>query len=87
MWKNYACYTILNGTSNMWSHLKVCKKFSFVVYKKQKVLVVKPKIEEGELEDQNVRTLKVIYYNYDECRQALAKVVIIDELPSNFVEG
>jgi hypothetical protein len=71
----------------MWSHLKVCKKFPFVVYKKQKVLVVKPKIEEGELEDQNVRTLKVIYYNYDECRQALAKVVIIDELPSNFVEG
>jgi hypothetical protein len=53
----------------------------------QKVLLVKPKIEEGELEDQNVRTLKVIYYNYDECRQALAKVVIIDELPSNFVEG
>jgi hypothetical protein len=53
----------------------------------QKVLLVKPKIEEGELEDQNVRTLKVIYYNYDECRHALAKIVIIDELPSNFVEG
>jgi hypothetical protein len=53
----------------------------------QKVLVVKPKIEEDELEDQNVRTLKVIYYNYDECRHALAKIVIIDELPSNFVES
>jgi hypothetical protein len=67
--------------------LKVCKKFSFVVYKKQKVFVVRPKIKEGELEDQNVRTLKVIYYNYDKCRQTLAKIVIIDKLPSNFVEG
>ena len=32
--KNYACHTILNRTSNMWSHLKVCKIFSFVVDKK-----------------------------------------------------
>ena len=32
-------------------------------------------------------SLKVIGYNYDECRQALLKMVIIDELPFNFVEG
>ena len=37
--------------------------------------------------DQNVRTLKAICYNYDEFKQALAKMVIIDELPFNFVEG
>jgi hypothetical protein len=29
--KDYACHTILNMTSNMWSHLGVCKKFSFVI--------------------------------------------------------
>jgi hypothetical protein len=29
--KDYACHTILNGTSNMWSHLVVCKKFLFGV--------------------------------------------------------
>jgi len=34
-----------------------------------------------------VGSLKAISYNYDECRQALAKMVIIDELPFNFVEG
>jgi hypothetical protein len=50
-------------------------------------LVLEPEIEKGELGDQNVGTLKVICYNYDECRQALAKMVIIDELPFNFVEG
>jgi len=85
--KNYACHTIVNGTSNTWSHLKVCKKFPFVVDRKQKVLVLEPKIGNGELRDQNVRTLKAIGYNYDECRQALAKMVIIDELPFNFMEG
>jgi len=85
--KHVACHTIVNGTSNMWSHLKVCKKFPFVVDKKQKVLVLEPKIEKGELGEQNVGTLKAICYNYDECRQALAKMVIIDELPFNFVEG
>jgi hypothetical protein len=34
-----------------------------------------------------VGTLKAIGYDYDECRKALVKMVIIDELPFNFVEG
>jgi hypothetical protein len=58
-----------------------------VIDKKQKVLVLEPKIENDELGDQNVGTHKAIGYNYDECRQALAKMVIIDELPFNFMEG
>jgi len=66
--KHYACHTIVNDTSNMWSHLKVCKKFPFVVDKKQKVLVLEPKIENGELGEQNTGSLKTIGYNYDECR-------------------
>jgi hypothetical protein len=72
----------------MWSHLKVCKKFHFMVDKKQKKkIVLKPKKEEGELGDRKVGTLKAICFNYDECRQALVKMVIIDELPFNFVES
>ena len=31
-------------------------------------------------------TLKAIGYNHEECRLALAKIIIIDELPFNFVE-
>ena len=48
--KDYACHTILNGTSNMWSHLGVCKKFPFVIDRKQKTLVLEPKpiIEGGD---------------------------------------
>uniref|UniRef100_A0A6N2KMT4 BED-type domain-containing protein n=1 Tax=Salix viminalis TaxID=40686 RepID=A0A6N2KMT4_SALVM len=85
--KTYACHTVLNGTSNMWSHLKVCKKFPFVVDKKQKLLVLEPKKESDESEDKNIGTLKAIAYNYEESRLALSKMIIIDELPFNFMEG
>jgi hypothetical protein len=50
-------------------------------------LVLEPKKEDSELGDQSVGTLKAIGYNYNECRQALVKMVIIDELPFNFVKG
>uniref|UniRef100_A0A6N2LRE9 Uncharacterized protein n=1 Tax=Salix viminalis TaxID=40686 RepID=A0A6N2LRE9_SALVM len=68
------------------SYLKVCKKIHFVVDKKQKVFVLEPKKEKDESEDQNMSTLKAIGYNYDQCRQTPLKIVIIDELPFNFVE-
>ena len=71
----------------MWSHLKVYKKFPFVVDKKQKLLVLEPNKAGGESGDRSVGTLKAIGYDYDKCRHALVKMVIIDELPFNFVEG
>uniref|UniRef100_A0A6N2LGG6 BED-type domain-containing protein n=1 Tax=Salix viminalis TaxID=40686 RepID=A0A6N2LGG6_SALVM len=58
--RHYACHTILNGTSNMWSHLKGCKKFPFVVDKKQKLLVLEPKKDSDESADKNMGTLKAI---------------------------
>ena len=71
----------------MWSHLKVCKKLSFVVDKEQKNFVLEPNKVGGELGDRSVETLKATGYDYDEYRKALVKMVIIDELPFNFVEG
>jgi len=65
----------------MWSRLKVCKKFSFVIDKKQIFLVLEPNKTGGESRDRSVGTLKAIGYDYDECRKALVKMVIIDELP------
>jgi len=85
--KDYACHTIINGTSNMWSYLKACKKFPFVVDKKQNILVLELNKVGGELGDPSMGTLKAISYDYDECKKALVKMVIIDELPFNFVEG
>ena len=71
----------------MWSHLKVCKKFPFVVNKKQNFLVLESTKVGGESGDWSVGTFKAIGYDYDECRQALVKIVIIDELPFNFMES
>ena len=58
-----------------------------MVDKKQNFLVLEPNKAGGELGDQSVGTLKAIGYYYDECRKTLVKMVIIDELPFNFVEG
>ena len=87
--KDYTCRTIFNGTSNMWSHLGVCKKFSFVIDRKQKTLVLEPKpiIERGDNGEENLATIKAVNYNYEECRKALKKLIILDEIPFNFVEN
>ena len=87
--KDYACHTILNGTSNMWSHLGVCKKFPFVIDQKQKTLVLKPKpiIKGANNGEENLVTVKAVGYSYEECRQAIGKMIILDELPFNFVEN
>jgi len=34
--KDYACHTIFNGISNIWSHLGVCKKSNFVIQRNKK---------------------------------------------------
>jgi hypothetical protein len=73
----------------MWSHLGVCKKFSFVIDRKQKTLVLEPKpiIERGDNGEENLATIKAVNYNYEECRKALKKLIILDEIPFNFVEN
>jgi len=71
----------------MWSHLKVCKKFPFVVDKKQQIFVLEPNKAGDESGDRSVGNFKAICYDYDECRQTLVKMIIIDELPFNFIEG
>ena len=50
-----------------------------MVNRKQKVLVLEPEKEKGESGDRNVGTLKAIGHNYDECKQTLVLMVIIDE--------
>ena len=56
-------------------------------FKSMQKVLVEPNKAEGELGDRSVGTFKAIGYDYDECRQALVKMVIIDELPFNFMEG
>ena len=55
--------------------------------KSKKKLVLEPNKVWGELGDRIVGTLKAIGYDYDEYIKALVKIVIIDELPFNFMKG
>jgi hypothetical protein len=55
--------------------------------KKTLVLEPKPKIEGGDYGEKNLVTIKAVGYNYEECRKALEKIIILDELPFNFIEN
>jgi hypothetical protein len=51
------------------------------------VLKPKPKIKGGDKGEENLESIKIASYNYDECRKALVKMIILDELPFNFVDN
>ena len=76
----YSCSSI-NGTSSLWKHLKNCKKYpGNVVDKKQKTLCFQSTGEECENQLVNWK------FEQELCRKALARMIIIDELPFKFVE-
>ena len=66
----------------MLQHMKVCKKWPFPRDDKQKILFFQAK-REGE-SDSNV--LVIANYSEERIRLTLARMIIIDELPFEFVE-
>ncbi|XP_054821797.1 zinc finger BED domain-containing protein RICESLEEPER 2-like [Prosopis cineraria] len=84
---DYACHKKRNGTSNMATHLEErCKKFGVRdTDPKQPKLSFQPKKkEEGE---GCGTSLKGVTFDLNSCRQALARMIIVDELPFKFVEN
>ena len=74
-------YSSLNGTSTLWKHFRNCKKYpANMVDKRQKTLNFQNSGLEGETQ--------LVNWKFDQelCRKALAKMIIIDELPFKFVE-
>jgi hypothetical protein len=65
------------------------QKFSFCDWLITKTLVLEPKpiIEGGDNGEENQLTIKAVGYIFKECRKALGKMIILDELPSNFIEN
>ncbi|KAF7831973.1 zinc finger BED domain-containing protein RICESLEEPER 2-like [Senna tora] len=83
--KEYACGSKSHGTSTLNRHLNECPSNpNRIVDKKQKKLGIEKKPEE---EDDGLVKLKVLEFNQEECRIALAKMIIMDELPFIFVEN
>ncbi|KAL5539519.1 hypothetical protein UlMin_045198 [Ulmus minor] len=80
--KSYASDTRRVGTSNMWGHLNnQCLKYPLrVLDKKQKLLSF-------EATNELSGHLKAVIFNQSECRDALCRMVVIDELPFRFVGG
>ena len=78
----YNCHGQTNGTSGMLQHMNVCKKWHFPCDDKQKTLSFQAK-REGE---SSSNVLVVANYSEERIRSALARMIIIDELPFKFVE-
>ena len=66
----------------MLQHMKVCKKWPFPRDNKQKILSFQAK-REGE---SGSNVLVVANYSEERIRLALARMIVIDELPFKFVE-
>jgi len=88
--KLFSCHPRRLGTSSMLSHIRnSCKKYPSRFGKldnSQSMLSFDAK-KEGQEGDGSVGNLVIAKYNVQKIREALAKMVIVDELPFRFVEG
>ncbi|KAK8693879.1 hypothetical protein V6N13_071446 [Hibiscus sabdariffa] len=76
-----------NGTNAMKRHTSRCKKAPFNVDTKQTILDFESKTKcnaDGTIE--TVSVPKLWHFDQDEIRKALARMVVVDELPFSFVE-
>ncbi|KAL5564284.1 hypothetical protein UlMin_027448 [Ulmus minor] len=80
--KTYASDTRRVGTSSMWGHLNnQCPKYP------RRILDKKQKLLSFEATNELSGTLKAVIFNQNDCRDALCRMVVIDELPFRFVGG
>ncbi|TXG53731.1 hypothetical protein EZV62_018987 [Acer yangbiense] len=79
----YACGSGSNGTTNMNTHInKRCKKYRPPGNDSRQTFLVKQPNVEGA-----GSTLATSRFSAEECRRALAEMLILDELPFRFVEN
>ena len=78
----YNCHGKTNSTSGMLQRMKVCKEWHFPRDDKHKILSFQAKRER----ESGSNVLVVANYSEEMIRLALARMIIIDELPFKFVE-
>ena len=82
--KSYAADSHKNGTTNLNNHLlHQCKKIPKSVLDPTQTTL---SLQEGGKATSN-NTLVGIHFDVELCRQALARMIIVDELPFSFVEN
>ena len=67
------------GTSTLWRHLEKCGKYPYNKYGKQQLLSF-------SLMSQEQGSVSNWKFDQELCRKELAMMIIVDELPLNFVE-
>ncbi|KAK9268176.1 hypothetical protein L1049_010618 [Liquidambar formosana] len=82
--KECGCSSV-NGTTSMLKHIARCAKYPYNEDKKQKLLSFK---SVGHLQDSDCHSSSLSNWKFDQelCRQALTKMIIVDELLFKFVE-
>ncbi|KAF7841070.1 zinc finger BED domain-containing protein RICESLEEPER 2-like [Senna tora] len=85
----YACHRKNNGTSSMATHLQNLRKKipRNLRDPSQRQLSFQPKKKKEEGGEGTGGTLSVISFDVTACREALARMIIVDELPFKHVEG
>ncbi|XP_023892399.1 zinc finger BED domain-containing protein DAYSLEEPER-like [Quercus suber] len=88
--KTYAAGSKTYSTINLRTHLEArCKKYPYGKNKKvdntQMTLAFRPK-KSNDAEGANSNSHIAVSYNESMCREALARMIIMDELPFKFVE-
>ena len=73
--RDYVCDSRRIGISSLWVHLNnQCKKYPFrVADKKQKLLSF-------QVSNSGGGNLMVVFFNKEDCRKVLAKMVVLNEL-------
>ncbi|XP_073016174.1 zinc finger BED domain-containing protein RICESLEEPER 2-like [Primulina eburnea] len=80
---NYAADPTSNGTSSLGNHLKKCKQNPHNMETSQ----AKIGFQQISNDQRSEVTLNIWKYDQELSRKALAKMIIVDELPFSFVEG
>ena len=84
--KHIGCASV-NGTGPLRNHINTCKQYPANIDKRQKLIDLESKTRVSD--DGSVETVsipKLWEFNQDVIRKALAKMLIVDELPFSFVE-
>ncbi|XP_038874953.1 uncharacterized protein LOC120067466 [Benincasa hispida] len=83
----YACHFKRHGTGTMKNHLENYKKCPYQKKRDPTQMTLSFKTRAKDNIGDNMSQLVCELYSLESCREALVKMVIVDELPFKFVEG
>jgi hypothetical protein len=85
--KPYKCHSRKNGTSTLWGHVRNCKKNPKNKNNDKRQPTIAYHYKKAAVEGENdTKEIEVHQFSIKKIRLALAKMIIVDELPFRFVK-